>query len=113
MAFAQSGIQCGQFCSVFTGHIILEHEQNGSLRAEYGKDILQDMWKRLQKALVTGLCAKSPADEEILSNVPRYERFAFAINMEAFLRVEKDLSRADEAKAAMERGKNTVLLYRV
>ena len=74
----------------------MEHEQNGSLRAEYGKDILQDMWKRLQKALVTGLCAKSPADEEILSNVPRYERFAFAINMETFLRVEKASADAEK-----------------
>ena len=36
------------------GHIIVEHEQNGSLRAEYGKAVLQSLSERLTEEFGKG-----------------------------------------------------------
>ena len=41
------------------GRIIVEHEQNGSLRAEYGKAILQDISERLQQEFGNGFSVRS------------------------------------------------------
>ena len=41
------------------GRIIVEHEQNGSLRAEYGKAILQNISERLQQEFGNGFSVRS------------------------------------------------------
>ena len=41
------------------GRIIVEHEQNGSLRAEYGKAILQSISERLQQEFGNGFSVRS------------------------------------------------------
>ncbi len=41
------------------GRIIVEHEQNGSLRAEYGKGILQDVSERLQQEFGNGFSVRN------------------------------------------------------
>lgn len=41
------------------GRIIVEHEQNGSLRAEYGKGILQDISERLQQEFGNGFSVRN------------------------------------------------------
>ena len=41
------------------GRIIVEHEQRGNLRAEYGKGILQDVSKRLQQEFGTGFSVRN------------------------------------------------------
>ncbi len=41
------------------GRIIVEHEQNGSLRAEYGKGVLQDVSERLTKEFGGGFTVRS------------------------------------------------------
>lgn len=41
------------------GRIIVEYEQNGSLRAEYGKGILQDVSERLQAEFGTGYSVRN------------------------------------------------------
>ena len=43
------------------GRIIVEYEQNGSLRAEYGKGILQDVSERLQAEFGTGYSVRYPS----------------------------------------------------
>ena len=57
------------------GRIIVEHEQDGNVRAGYGKSVLQELSSRLTTDIAT--------DEEILCNVPKYERTAFAIDLDA------------------------------
>ena len=41
------------------GRIIVEHEQNGSLRADYGKGILQEVSERLQQEFGTGFSVRN------------------------------------------------------
>ena len=41
------------------GRIIVEHEQNGNLRAEYGKAILQDISDKLQKEFGSGFSVRN------------------------------------------------------
>ena len=41
------------------GQIIVEHEQNGSLRAEYGKGILQEVSERLQQEFGNGFSVRN------------------------------------------------------
>ena len=41
------------------GRIIVEHEQRGNLRAEYGKGILQDVSERLQQEFGTGFSVRN------------------------------------------------------
>ena len=41
------------------GRIIVEHEQNGSLRSEYGKRILQNVSDRLQQEYGTGFSVRN------------------------------------------------------
>ncbi len=41
------------------GRIIVEHEQNGSLRAEYGKGVLLDVSERLQQEFGTGFSVRN------------------------------------------------------
>ncbi len=41
------------------GRIIVEHEQNGSLRAEYGSGVLQDVSERLQQEFGTGFSVRN------------------------------------------------------
>ena len=41
------------------GHIIVENEQNGILRAEYGKGVLQDVSERLQDEFGTGFSVRN------------------------------------------------------
>ncbi len=41
------------------GRIIVEHEQNGSLRADYGKGVLQEVSERLQKEFGTGFSVRN------------------------------------------------------
>lgn len=41
------------------GRIIVEHEQDGSLRAEYGKGVLQDVSERLQQEFGTGFSVRN------------------------------------------------------
>ena len=41
------------------GRIIVEHEQNGSLRAEYGKGILQEVSERLQQEFGDGFSVRN------------------------------------------------------
>ena len=60
------------------GRIIVEHEQNGNARAGYGvvQPFVQGFWQGL-------FCADVAADEEILCHIPKYERTAFAIDLDA------------------------------
>lgn len=41
------------------GRIIVEHEQNGSLRADYGKGVLQDISERLQQEFGAGFSVRN------------------------------------------------------
>lgn len=41
------------------GRIIVEHEQNGNLRSEYGKNVLQDISERLQAEFGTGFSVRN------------------------------------------------------
>ena len=41
------------------GRIIVEHEQNGSLRAEYGKGVLLDVSERLQQEFGEGFSVRN------------------------------------------------------
>lgn len=41
------------------GRIIVEHEQNGSLRSEYGKGVLQDVSARLQQEFGSGFSVRN------------------------------------------------------
>lgn len=41
------------------GRIIVEHEQNGSLRSEYGKGLLQNVSERLQQEFGTGFSVRN------------------------------------------------------
>lgn len=41
------------------GRIIVEHEQNGSLRADYGKGVLQEVSERLQQEFGTGFSVRN------------------------------------------------------
>ena len=41
------------------GRIIVEHEQDGSLRAEYGKGVLQELSERLQQEFGTGFSVRN------------------------------------------------------
>ena len=41
------------------GRIIVEHEQDGSLRAEYGKGVLQEVSERLQQEFGTGFSVRN------------------------------------------------------
>ena len=41
------------------GRIIVEHEQNGSLRAEYGKSVLQEVSERLQQEFGAGFSVRN------------------------------------------------------
>ena len=41
------------------GRIIVEHEQNGSLRSEYGKGVLQDVSRRLQQEFGKGFSVRN------------------------------------------------------
>lgn len=41
------------------GHIIVEHEQNGSLRSEYGKSVLQDISEKLQAEFGAGFSVRN------------------------------------------------------
>ena len=50
------------------GRIIVEHEQNGSLRADYGKGVLQEVSERLQQEFGTGFSVR-PADADGLRSV--------------------------------------------
>lgn len=41
------------------GRIIVEHEQNGSLRADYGKNVLQDISEKLQQEFGNGFSVRN------------------------------------------------------
>lgn len=41
------------------GRIIVEHEQNGSLRADYGKGVLLDVSERLQEEFGSGFSVRN------------------------------------------------------
>ena len=80
------------------GRIIVEHEQNGSLRSEYGKGILQDVSERLQQEFGTGFSVRN------LQQMKRfYVMFPYTnalrsqltwTHYRALLRVEDDTARS-------------------
>lgn len=66
------------------GRIIVEHEQNGSLRADYGKAVLQEISEKLQQEFGSGFSVRNLQQmKKILCSVSKYERTAFAIDMDA------------------------------
>lgn len=61
--FPEPGLKRGQLRDGAGGHIgriIVEYEQNGSLRAEYGKGVLQRLSEQLTQEFGKGFCRHEP-----------------------------------------------------
>lgn len=66
------------------GCIIVEHEQNGSLRAEYGKGVLQDVSERLNEEFGKGFDIQNLRNVRgFLQSLSKSERNAYRIDLDA------------------------------
>ncbi len=79
------------------GRIIVAHEQNGSLRSEYGKGILQDVSERLQQEFGTGFSVRNLQQMKrfyaLFPNTNALRSQLTWTHYRALLRVEDDTAR--------------------
>ena len=79
------------------GRIIIEHEQNGSLRAEYGKSVLQEVSERLQKEFGAGFSVRNLQQMRkfyvLFPNTNALRSQLTWTHYRALLRVENDAAR--------------------
>ena len=79
------------------GRIIVEHEQNGSLRAEYGKGVLLDVSERLQQEFGTGFSVRNLQQMKkfyiVFPNANALRSHLTWTHYRALLRVEDDAAR--------------------
>lgn len=79
------------------GRIIIEHEQNGSLRAEYGKSILQEVSERLQQEFGAGFSVRNLQQMRkfyvLFPNTNALRSQLTWTHYRALLRVENDAAR--------------------
>lgn len=61
------------------GRIIVEHEQEGSLRSSYGKSVLQELSNRLTEEFGKGFSVRTLQQ---MKKFYKYERTAFAIDLD-------------------------------
>lgn len=80
------------------GRIIVEHEQNGSLRAEYGKAILQEVSARLQQEFGTSFSVRNLQQMKkfyvLFPNTNALRSQLTWTHYRALLRVEDDVARS-------------------
>lgn len=79
------------------GRIIVEHEQNGSLRADYGKAVLQEVSARLQQEFGTGFSVRNLQQMKkffvLFPNTNALRSQLTWTHYRALLRVEDDTAR--------------------
>ena len=79
------------------GRIIIEHEQNGSLRAEYGKSVLQEVSERLQQEFGAGFSVRNLQQMRkfyvLFPNTNALRSQLTWTHYRALLRVENDAAR--------------------
>ncbi len=79
------------------GRIIVEHEQNGSIRAEYGKAVLQKISENLQKEFGTGFSVRNLQQMKkfyvIFPNTNAVRSQLTWTHYRALLRVDNDTAR--------------------
>ena len=80
------------------GRIIVEHEQNGSLRSEYGKGVLQDVSRRLQQEFGKGYSLRNLQQMRrfyvMFPNANALRSHLTWTHYRALLRVEDDAARS-------------------
>lgn len=69
------------------GQAIVEHEQKGKRRADYGERLIESLAERLTAEFGRGFNARRLADEGVLSRVPNSVRTADRIIVDALLPV--------------------------
>lgn len=79
------------------GRIIVEHEQNGSLRSEYGKGVLQEVSERLQQEFGDGFSVRNLQQmKKFYATFPNANALRTQLtwtHYRALLRVEDDIAR--------------------
>ena len=74
------------------GRIIVEHEQNGSLRSEYGKAVLQSLSERLTEEFGKGFTVTNlKIYASVLCDFSKWSRTAWRIDMDALTKQGKKL----------------------